>query len=199
MGFRLTFFLNTVSRLASTVAARNISPAIVPMISACTARSSVWRMIETPSEVSVSRRRSRSTDFTLPLQGYLPLTSGPFTTIARWSIVSSVLQTGRQEILRGREFLPLLSCLSGSEPVTTAVDGCKVLPTLRRVATEAARTSALSDSGLGLKTLDRPVSVVSLNPRYHSINSISKSFQRYGNNGLLTLSFHHSLVQCPSP
>jgi len=106
MGFRLTFFLNTVSRLASTVAARNISPAIVPMISACTARSSVWRMIETPSEVSVSRRRSRSTDFTLPLQGYLPLTSGPFTTIARWSMVSLVLQTGRQEILRGRELLP---------------------------------------------------------------------------------------------
>ena len=69
MGFRLTFFLNTVSRLASTVAARNISPAIVPMISACTARSSVWRMIETPSEVSVSRRRSRQYRFYLATSG----------------------------------------------------------------------------------------------------------------------------------
>ena len=104
MGFRLTFFLNTVSRLASTVAARNISPAIVPMISACTARSSVWRMIETPSEVSVSRRRSRSTDFTLPLQGYLPLTSGPFRTIARWSMISLVLQKGGRRSFGGGSF-----------------------------------------------------------------------------------------------
>jgi len=48
MGFRLTFFLNTVSRLASTVAARNISPAIVPMIIACTARSNVWRIMRPP-------------------------------------------------------------------------------------------------------------------------------------------------------